>query len=299
MDAAPSRTECIAHLRELIDDVDVAMLTTRSAHGHLLSRPLQTQMTEFDGDIWFMTSRRSEKVAEMNANPEVNVAYGSRSKNTYVSISGRAVIRRDKARIDRMWSPAYAVFFPKGKDDPDITLVRIEVRSAEYWDGPGSLVGKALSFALTAVTGDPGTMGENATMVLRGRNRNQVTVDDEVRRMRGSPKRALRRAATAKQKVAAKKTSAARKTTKKAAARKSTKLPMKKAVGKAVKNARKTTKKAAPRKAVRKATPKSASRPVVRKPVATKTARKAVQATRKRAAVSKTAVSRTGRAARR
>lgn len=287
MDAAPSRTECIERLRELIDDVDVAMLTTRSAHAHLLSRPLQTQMTEFDGDIWFMTSRRSEKVAEMKASPEVNVSYASRSKNTYVSVSGRAVIRRDKARIDRMWSPAHAVFFPKGKDDPDITLVRIEVRSAEYWDGPGSLVGKALSFALTAVTGDPADMGENATMVLRGRNRNQVTVDETVRRMRGSPKRALRRAATARKKVAVKKTAAARKSPRKTA---------RKTVGKAAKKAssasktarkpvaRKAAKKAAPRKAVRKSATKAAKRPAVRKAAAKKTARKAVRSTRQRAA---------------
>ncbi len=295
MDAAPSRTECIAHLRELIEDVEVAMLTTRSAHGHLLSRPLQTQATEFDGDIWFMTSRRSEKVAEMKANPDVNVAYGSSSKNTYVSVSGRAVIRRDKARIDRMWSPAHSVFFPKGKDDPDITLVRVEVRSAEYWDGPGSLVGKALSFALSAVTGEPGDMGENATMVLRGRNRNQVTVDATVRRMRGTPKRALRRAATVKKATAKKATSARKNAAGKSAARK----PAKKTARRSV---RKAAAKPAARKTARKTTTRAATRPATRKPAKKASARKTASVARKpasKAASGKRAVVKKSRAARR
>jgi hypothetical protein len=59
------------------------------------------------------------------------------------------------------------VFYPKGKDDPDLCLLRVQAESAEYWDGPGGLVGQALYLAMTALTRDPGSLSENERMRLR------------------------------------------------------------------------------------------------------------------------------------
>lgn len=160
---APStdRTAHIEHLAELIRDVDVAMLTTTAADGSLVSRPLGTQEVEFRGELWFATARDSAKVTEIKANPQVNVAYASTSKNSYLSVAGRASIVLDQAKIEALWSPAMKLFFPGGKDDPNVCLIRVEVDSAEYWDGPGSFLGKALHIALTAVTSEPANLSEN------------------------------------------------------------------------------------------------------------------------------------------
>ncbi len=155
------RAAHIKHLAELIHDVDVAMLTTIAADGRLVSRPLGTQEVEFDGDLWFATGRDSDKVAEINANPQVNVSYASTNRNTYVSVAGHASIVVDQVKIDALWSPAMKLFFPGGKDDPNLCLIRVDVNSAEYWDGPGNFLGKALYIALTAVTSDPASLSEN------------------------------------------------------------------------------------------------------------------------------------------
>ena len=157
----------IQHLASLIKDVDIAMLTTIQADGKLVSRPLGTQQVEFDGDLWFATSADSEKVAEIKANPRVNVAYASAGKNTYVSVSGEASIVADRAKIDELWSPAMKLFFPEGKDDPKLRLIRVRAESAEYWDGPGTAIGKALYLLVAAVSDDPGAMSDNETMQIR------------------------------------------------------------------------------------------------------------------------------------
>ena len=157
----------IQHLASLIKDVEIAMLTTSQADGKLVSRPLGTQQVEFDGDLWFATSADSEKVAEMKANPRVNVAYASASRNTYVSVAGNASIVADRAKIDALWSPAMKIFFPGGKDDPALRLIRVRAESAEYWDGPGTAIGKALYLLVAAVSDDPGAMSDNATMQIR------------------------------------------------------------------------------------------------------------------------------------
>lgn len=164
---AYERAEHIRKLAELIRGVDIAMLTTRKADGNLVSRPLGTQEVEFDGDLWFATGADSEKVAEILADPRVNVAYASKGHNTYVSVAGTADIVRDRAKIEELWSPAMKIFFPEGKDDPNLVLIRVRAESAEYWDGPGSIFGKALYLVLTAVTDNPATMADHRTMQLK------------------------------------------------------------------------------------------------------------------------------------
>ncbi|MBD8635168.1 pyridoxamine 5'-phosphate oxidase family protein [Stenotrophomonas sp. 169] len=161
------RQQHITQLAALIKDVEVAMFTTTGVDGRLYSRPLGTQEVEFDGDLWFATSADSPKVAEIALNPRVNVAYASTSKNSYVSVSGTAEIVADRAKIDELWSPAMKLFFPEGKDDPNLRLIHVHAESAEYWDGPGTLLGKALSFVLSAVQDEPARLGDNGFVDLR------------------------------------------------------------------------------------------------------------------------------------
>ena len=162
-----SRHEHIAQLAALIKDVEVAMFTTTGVDGRLYSRPLGTQQVEFDGDLWFATGADSPKVAEIALNPRVNVAYASPSKNTYVSVAGTARIVDDRAKIEALWSPAMKLFFPGGKDDPNLRLIHVQAESAEYWDGPGTLLGKALAFVLSAVEDEPDRLGDNGFVDLR------------------------------------------------------------------------------------------------------------------------------------
>jgi len=162
-----THTHQIEQLAELIRDVDIAMFTTTGVDGRLYSRPLGTQEVAFDGDLWFATSADSPKVAEISLNPQVNVAYASPSKNTYVSVAGTARIIDDRAKVEELWSPAMKLFFPGGKDDPKLRLIHVHAESAEYWDGPGTLLGKALSFVLSAVSDEPAALGDSGKVDLR------------------------------------------------------------------------------------------------------------------------------------
>jgi general stress protein 26 len=151
-------------LKDLIDGVDIAMLTTTAGDGRLVSRPLRAQAMDEDGDLWFVTDRNSHKIDEIQANPQVNVAFAAPSENTYVSVSGTASVRFDKARLHELWSPAMKVFYPEGEDDPDLCLLQVRMQSAEYWDSPGGFIGNALYLTMTAITGDAGSLSENQRM---------------------------------------------------------------------------------------------------------------------------------------
>ena len=151
----------VQKLAKLIKGIKVAMLTTQEADGTLRSRPMATQDAEFDGTLWFFTQASSHKVDEIDREHNVNVSYADESDNRYVSVSGRARLVRDRAKIDELWSPILKAWFPKGKDDPEIALLRVDVEKAEYWDAPSSTLVKLVGFAKAMVTGQPYKPGEN------------------------------------------------------------------------------------------------------------------------------------------
>lgn len=124
--------DSIKKLGELIHDIKFAMLTSTHADGSLHSRPMATQQMEFDGNLWFFTGLNSEKVRELESNPEVNLSYSAPDDQRYVSVSGRADVSRDREKMKELWNPLLKAWFPGGLDDPDICLLHVDVTHAEY-----------------------------------------------------------------------------------------------------------------------------------------------------------------------
>ena len=156
--------EKIKKLGELIKDIDIAMLTTVDEDGSLRSRPMGTQEVEFDGDLWFMTAIDTGKAGEILRENRVNVSYAKPGDNRYVSVSGTAVLINDKAKIDELWSPIYKAYFPEGKDDPRLRLIKVRVEKAEYWESLG-LISTIIGFT-QAMLGKESDIAENEKINL-------------------------------------------------------------------------------------------------------------------------------------
>jgi general stress protein 26 len=154
----------LAKLGELIDGIEIAMLTTHADDGSLVSRPLQTLQFDGGGELVFFTSIASSKIDELTQNPDVNLAYANPSKQVYVSVRGRARIDRDRVTIDELWSPMQKVFFPQGKDDPDLVVLRVRVRDAAYWESAGNFILRALDFAHGMLSKEPRDLGKHGTL---------------------------------------------------------------------------------------------------------------------------------------
>ena len=152
-------------LSKLIDGITIAMLVTVEADGALRSRPMATQTMTADGDLLFYTRRDAPKVDEA-AHAPVNVAYADAKGNTYVSVSGSAMVDTDPAEIRAHWKPELKAWFPGGVDDPQIALMRMRVDRAEYWDAPHGPIVQVLEF-VKAATGAPTSIGDHATIAPR------------------------------------------------------------------------------------------------------------------------------------
>jgi general stress protein 26 len=139
-------------IAELAKGIDFAMLTTVDETGTFVSRPMAQRDTDVDGNVWFLSSRDSRKVAHITADPRVGVALTSR--DVWVSLTGTAEILEDAEKAAELWSPQMEGWFPQGPEDPSVVVVKVTGETAEYWDTPGGLVASVLSLVKVKTTGE-------------------------------------------------------------------------------------------------------------------------------------------------
>ncbi|PWG78521.1 general stress protein [Pararcticibacter amylolyticus] len=156
--------EFIKKARELagkIGEIKIAMLTTTDAAGKLQSRPMYTFKIEDDGIIWMFASKDSQKVSNITANPQVLLNYSQPDTDLYIVVRGTAMISDDPVKIEELWSDRYKAWFPYGKTDPNLCLLKISPDEAEYWDTPDLLVSQIISLVKNTLSGKPYLEGEN------------------------------------------------------------------------------------------------------------------------------------------
>ena len=150
-------------LYKLIDGIETAMVTTRRSDGSLVSRAMQTQRRTTGTDLWFMTNIESEKFEDIARDPHVNVSYYKDRTREWVSVSGRAILSRDRDLIDGLYQPDWKIWLSDEKDgkrdggphDPRIGLILVEADTVHYSkkDRPTPMI--LFAMAKSLVTGEP------------------------------------------------------------------------------------------------------------------------------------------------
>ncbi len=152
---------------ELVDQARICMLTTMTTDGRHVSRPMALQDVEFDGDLWFFAMGDSAKVAEIQAHPQVNVAFSDDKHQAWTSVSGPATLVHDRQTMEDLWAVPLEVWFPEGLDTPGITLIKVHAETAEWWEASSSRVKRLIGAVRAATTGQPEKFpSENQTEVL-------------------------------------------------------------------------------------------------------------------------------------
>jgi general stress protein 26 len=138
-------------LEDAVSGLRFAMVAVPSPDG-ISARPLT--LLELDGSsLRFLVSKSAEWARDQSESFPVNAAFADPGKDKYAAVEGQARLVTDKALIDRLWNPAAGVFFD-GKDDPDIAVLEVRATGGEYWDGPSTKVGQALSMVVTKLRGE-------------------------------------------------------------------------------------------------------------------------------------------------
>jgi general stress protein 26 len=122
-----------------IDDIEIAMMTTRRADGHLQSRAMATQKRAEGADLWFVTLAGTQKLRDLAVDPHINLSYYKDRTREWISVSGLASTTQDRHKIHELYAPDWAAWFPKEddplhgtKDDPRMVLIGVDVHAAVF-----------------------------------------------------------------------------------------------------------------------------------------------------------------------
>jgi general stress protein 26 len=161
--------EHIKKARELagkLKDIKIAMLTTINEAGRSHSRPMYTFEMKDDGIIWMFISKESQTLKEIETNHQVLLNYSNPQHSLYVTVNGEAEISEDHAKIEEFWSDRFKAWFPYGKEDPNLCLLKITPQEAEYWDTPDLLLTQVINLVKNTVGGNPYMEGENKKLTF-------------------------------------------------------------------------------------------------------------------------------------
>ncbi|SNS47335.1 pyridoxamine 5'-phosphate oxidase family protein [Rhodococcoides kyotonense] len=164
MTSTEDRSAGAAKVAELMSESKLCMFTTTGRDGHLLSRPMALQETEFDGDLWFFARNASRKVQDVRADSSVNISF--QSGTSWVSLSGTAEIVDDEDKKKDLWNKAAAAWFDGGPESGEVVLIKVHAEGAEYWSAPGSKVSTLIAYAKSRITGEKPDVGTNDTVDL-------------------------------------------------------------------------------------------------------------------------------------
>jgi Uncharacterized stress protein (general stress protein 26) len=152
-------------IREIVQHSPICFFVTSSREpGSSGARPMTVQRVDDKGNLWFISAIDTHKDQELSQNPEVTLYFQSSEHSEYLEIHGRASVSQDKQKIDELWHPQFDAWFDGGKEDPRVSVIRVEPAEGHYWDSEhsgfsGGMHGFVSNFFLQPVESGPAEGG--------------------------------------------------------------------------------------------------------------------------------------------
>ena len=148
----------IERVWELMKKISICMLSTWTGQ-ELRARPMDARARPQENTIYFLTDARHHKDNEIAKYPQVMLAFADTGSMKFLSLSGRAEVSNDRAKIKELWEPTAQAWW-EDANDPNIRVLKVTPTEAEFWDGPGKVV-SMVKMMVAAATGSRPDIGEN------------------------------------------------------------------------------------------------------------------------------------------
>lgn len=124
---------------------------------------MTTMQVDGDGSLWFLSDKNSDKNSDIQSDDRVQLLYAHKNASEYVSVAGKAEIVNDKEKLEELWTSFAKAYFPGGKDDPAISMIKVLPDGGYYWDTQQNKTIALIKMTASALTGkptEPGVKGE-------------------------------------------------------------------------------------------------------------------------------------------
>ena len=130
---------------------DSPYLMVGKADGSSHSEPLMAQLDKDLVDTLFFFTGKDNRLADGG---KVMAQFVSKGHDYFACMAGTIRQDNDKAMIDKLWSKQVEAWFPEGKEDPNLALLRMDIDNAELWETDISLTGRVKMLFGGTITAD-------------------------------------------------------------------------------------------------------------------------------------------------
>ncbi len=161
-----SSKEAVEKLQALIKQTGICMFYTNTKAGIYNTRPMANVEVDINGSCWFFASKTSDIVTDIEKDSLVHLVFSNPVKESYLDIRGRASIQYDRKSIEEKWNPIVKAWFPDGKDDQELCLIKVKTDEAHYWDNNNSKMAEIIKTAASIVTGKQPALGVHGDLIV-------------------------------------------------------------------------------------------------------------------------------------
>ncbi len=145
--------KAVSKLKDMAENIRICLFCTDLTRLPLNTRPMGVQEVDDEGNIWFISSKRSNKNFDIVHDDRVQLFFSKTGDSEYLSVYGKATIYKDREKIEELWNPIAKAWFEEGKDDPDVTVIKVAPEDVYYWDSKYGKIITLITIAAAAVTG--------------------------------------------------------------------------------------------------------------------------------------------------
>jgi general stress protein 26 len=111
----------------------LGLVGVEEGHSQPMSAQLLEEHQEHGGPIWFFTSKDTELARALGESHRAHIHFASKGHELFAAVHGTLSPFNDRATIDALWNRFVAAWFPGGKDDPKLLLLRFDPDRAQVW----------------------------------------------------------------------------------------------------------------------------------------------------------------------
>lgn len=127
--------EAVSKIKEIVEKAKTCFFcTSRSDRESSASRPMNVLEVDDGGNLWFLSADDSYKNKELEVDPNLTLYFQGSTHSDFLQLEGRATVSRDKDKIEQLWNFILKTWFTEGKNDPRITVIKVEPTGGYYWD---------------------------------------------------------------------------------------------------------------------------------------------------------------------
>ena len=130
-------------------------------------QPMTAFVAEEDGEVWFFTRAETDLARDASHGPrQAMFTIQAKDREFQACVAGELTVEMDREKIDRWWNPMVAAWYPQGKDDPDLRLLRLKCHDARVWISEGGPIKYAWEVAKANATHRTPDMGGRTDVTL-------------------------------------------------------------------------------------------------------------------------------------